>query len=47
VVVVPITGEEMSLQGCWVVGGHDVGEVVVAEKAKVVAVDEKKRKVGN
>jgi hypothetical protein len=24
-----------------------VGEVVVAEKAKVVAVEEKKRKVGN
>ena len=47
VVVVPITGEEISLQGCWVVGGHDLGEVVVAEKAKVVAVEEKKRKVGN
>jgi hypothetical protein len=46
VVVVSITSEEMGLQRCWVVINHDVGEVVVVEEAKVMAVEETRERLG-
>jgi hypothetical protein len=46
VVVVSITSEEMGLQRCWVVINHDMGEVVVVEEAKVMAVEETRERLG-
>jgi hypothetical protein len=31
VVVVPVVGEKMRLQGCWAIVGHSFGKVVVAK----------------
>ena len=31
-VVVPVIGEEIRLQGCWAVIGHSVGEVEMVEE---------------
>jgi hypothetical protein len=45
VVVVPIADEEMGLQGCYVIIGHNVGEVVVVEEAKIMVVEEKRKRL--
>jgi hypothetical protein len=45
VVVVPIADKEMGLQGCYVIIGHNVGEVVVVEEAKIMVVEEKRKRL--